>query len=311
MKRLAQDGQGIELLAICGNIEVQLNQISNQTLDDFMSHLRFPVGLPDHAVFLLQPGDNRPSNEFIDQLKARLRGKAKVFGDAREQPMATFGLGYCYFDGQVCTNTSIAMTLSGFLPLQMDAVSLMRHTPEQHIIGWEVYGPLEQFGKSFEPNPLQKLVDRLGIGTVRFLQQADRVDVFRLTGQAFEKPSSTNGQSIDEWVLKQTGKTQGRKFARELANAILNETNSFAGAGAVIKGCLWTPSIAFRTWHAKESATIVVCFECNSLLIEYRDAEGKNHGRISMDFDMNRDTFAQLAQLAFPSDEAFKHLQED
>jgi hypothetical protein len=311
MKRLAQDGQGIELLAICGDVEVQLNRISNQTLDDLMSRLKFPAGATDHAVFLFQPGDNRPSNEFIDQLKARLSGKAKVFGDAREQPMATFGFGYCYFDGQVCTNTSIAMTLSGFLPLQMDTLSLMRHTPEQHIVGWEVYGPLEQFGRSFEPNPLQKLVDRLGMDTVRLLQQADRVEVFRLTGRASEKPPSTNGQNINKWAFKQTGKTQGRESARELANAILNETNSFAGPGANIKGCLWDPAIAFRTWHAKESVTIVVCFDCNSLLIEYGDAEGKAHGRVSMDFDMNRETFARLAQLAFPSDEAFKHLQED
>jgi len=311
VKRLGRDGQGIELLAICGNVEVQLNRISNQTLDDLISRLRFPAGAPDHAIFLLQPGDNRPSNEFVDQLKARLHGKAKVFGDARERPMATFGFGYSYFDGQVCTNTSVAMTLSGFLPLDMDTASLIRHTPQQHIVGWEVYGPLREFSQTFESNPLQKLVDRLGVDAVRLLQQADRVEVFRLTGQVFEKPSITNGQSIDEWVLKQTGKTQGREFARELATAILNETNSFAGAGANIKGCLWTPGIAFRTWHAKESATVVVCFDCNSLLIEYRDAEGKDHGRISMDFDMNRETFARLAQRAFPSDETFKHLEKD
>lgn len=311
MERLAHDGQGIELLAVCGNVEVQLDLISNPTLDELLSRMRFPTGVPDHAVFLLQPGDNRPSNVFVDQLKARLRGKAQVFGDAREQPMATFGFGYSYFNGRICTNTSIATSVSGFLPLQMDTASLIRHAPEQHIVGWEVYGPLEQFGRNFEPTPLQKLADRLGVDTVRLLQQADRVEVFRMTGQAFEKPSGTNGQSIDEWALKQTGKTQGREFARELATAIISETNSFVGAGANIKGCLWTPGIAFRTWHANEAATIIVCFECNSLLIEYRDSEGKNHGHISMDFDTNRETFARLAQRAFPSDEAFKHLQED
>jgi hypothetical protein len=74
---------------------------------------------------------------------------------------------------------------------------------------------------------------------------------------------------------------------------------------------LWSPGIAFRAWHGKEAATIIVCLECNSLLIEYRGAEGKGHGRIAMDLDMNRDAFAHLAQQAFPSDEAFKHLERD
>ena len=264
MKRLTREGQGIELLAICGDIEIQLNSISNPTLDELMSRLKFPAGVPDHAVFLLQPGANQPSNDFIDRLKSRLHGNVQVFGDARERAMATFGSGYSYFGGQVYTNTSIAMTVSGFLPLNMDTLSLMRHTPEQHIIAWEVYGPLREFSGSFEPNPLQKIVDRLGPNTVRLLQGADRVEVFRLTGEAFEKPPTTNMQNLGEWKIKQKGKTQGPLFARELANTILNETNSFAGSGAVIKGCLWTPNIAFRTWHGKEAATIVVCFDCHT-----------------------------------------------
>jgi hypothetical protein len=158
---------------------------------------------------------------------------------------------------------------------------------------------------------LQKLVDRLGPDMVRLLQAADHVQVFRLTGEALEKPSNTNDQNIDEWVLKKTGRTQGPQFSRELANSILNETNSFAGSGAVINGCLWSPGIAFRAWHGKEAATIVVCFECNSLLIEYRDADGKGHGRIAMDLGMNREAFVHLARQAFPSDEAFKHLEWD
>ena len=311
MKGLTRDGQGIELLAICGDIEVHVNGISNSTVDEVMSGLKFPSGVPDHAVFLLQPGAYHPSNEFIDRLKSRLHGNVQVFGDARERTMATFGSGYSYFGGQVCTNMSVAMTVSGFLPLQMDALSLMRHTPEQHIIAWEVYGPLREFSGRFEQNPLQKIVDRLGPNTVRLIQGADRVEVFRLTGEAYETPPMTNGAHIDEWVLKQTGKTQAPGFARELAKAILNETNSFAGSGAVIKGCIWTPGIAFRTWHGEEAATIVVCFECASLLIEYRDGDGKGHGRIAMDFDMNREAFIHLAQRAFPSDDAFKHLEKE
>jgi len=311
MKSLAQEGQGIEVLAICGDVKIQLNSISSPTLDELMSRLKFATGVPDHGVFLLQPGANQPSNEFIDHLKSRLQGKAQVFGDARERAMATFGSGCSYFGGQVCTNTSVAMTVSGFLPLNMDTLSLMRHTPEQHIIAWEVYGPLEEFSRSFEPNPLQKLVDRLGPDTVRLLQGGDRVEVFRLTGEAFEKPPATNGENIDEWKIKQNGKTQGPLFARELANTILNETNSFAGSGAAIKGCLWTPGVAFRSWHGKESATIIVCFDCDSLLIEYGGVDGKGHGRVGMDFDGNREAFARLAQRAFPLDDAFKHLEKE
>jgi len=117
------------------NVEVQLNRISNPTLDEFTSRLRFPAGVPDHVVFLLQPSDNLPSNEFIEQLNARLRGKANVFGDAKEQPMATFSFGYSYFDRQVCTNTSVAMTLSGFGRNSLATFSTLTNMIARHVSG--------------------------------------------------------------------------------------------------------------------------------------------------------------------------------
>jgi hypothetical protein len=295
LKRLARDGQGLEILALYGNVQIQLDEVSDATASDFGNRLKLPVDVPDHAVFLFKSGGNISSFKMAAQLESGLRGKAQVFDEAQESPWQLFGSGFSYVNGQVRSNSLVAITLSGFLPGKL----------EQRQVSWEVNRPFGELAASFGPSPLQKFVDCLGENAIRILQQADRVEVFRLKGEALEPPGPASpGSAIGDQTITGHGKTQRSDFAQHLANAILDEKNNFG----VVKACIWSPIIGFRAWHGKEAVIVIICFQCNSLTIQFQDTDGKLGGTIGMDFDSNQGAFIRLAQQALPADATLKSL---
>jgi hypothetical protein len=329
MDRLASEQRGLGVLAICGNVQIQVDSLPGLTpmgypgndedgkkqlaaerqqllskIDELKNRLAFPEDLPDHTIFLMQPGASFVSRIVSGELKARLGGKAEVFDFVGERPMVSVGSGATYVHGKTRTNTMVAICLNGFLPLRLDSASLLRRQPERRLVSWEVSNPISELAYSFGPNPLQELFDHMGEEGIRLLREAERVDAFRVKPNNPDDWSTPSRPNIDGHEIVSQGKTQNREFAQQLGSVILNEANSFGGD--MPKGCIWSPQSAFKVWRKAEAATILVCFECDSLQIQFQDVKGKVTGTVWLDFDRNRDALLHLAQRALGSDPALK-----
>jgi hypothetical protein len=301
MDRLNREHRGTGIMAICGKIQTQLEFVTN------LDAIQIPpdARMPDHAVFLLHPKRIFSGQAVFDEQQSRLKGKAEVFDCMGPSPYRGGGEGVGYFNGNIPTNAVIVLHISGSLPLEMDFSNSLRHRPEKRKIGWEVTQPIGDFTYSFGPHPMQELFNYLGGDGIRFLQEAERVETFRIKSDLYDDLSKTNKPGkpdIEGFEIISRGKTQGRDFARQLASSLLNENNAFGG----IHGCMWAPSHAFRLWHGKESATMLICFDCNEVEIKFYNATGKQIHVTTLDFGENRNAWLQLTQKSFPSDSELK-----
>ena len=301
MDRLAREHRGIGIIAICGKIQTQLEFVTS------LDAIQIPPTdqMPDHALFLLHPIRIFSFQAIFNELQSRLKGKAEVFDCMGPRPYGGGGEGVGYFNGNILTNAIIVLHISGSLPLRMDPASWLRQRPAQRLISREVTQPISDFAFSFGPHPMQELFNYLGGDGIRFLQEAERVETFRIKSDLYDDLSKTNKlgkPDIEGFQIISRGKTQGRDFARQLASSLLNENDAFGG----IHGCIWAPSHAFRLWHGKESATMLICFDCNEVEIKFYNATGKQIHVTTLDFGENRNAWLQLTQKAFPSDSELK-----
>ena len=334
MDRLAQTRRGIGLLAICGKIQTQLATVPDLetvpvsaaaqpapgpaagTLEQFrpqreklLAQLPLSDAMPDHTLFLFMPDKNQAAWAFFNELFMGLKGKAEVFDCMGRRSFESGGgaKGVCYINGRVVTNTLVVLCLSGSLPLRMDPASLMRQRPAQRLVSWEITRPIENFARSFGPHPMQELFDYLGPDGVRFLQEAERVEAYRVVSNSFDDWSVAGKPEIEGHEILSQGKTQGRDFARQLAATLLNENNGFGG----FHSCIWAPRQIFRLWHGKESANMLICFECNEVWIKFYNAAGKCSHETILDLGENRDAWLELSQKIFPSDADLKQQTQD
>lgn len=325
MERLARDKRGISILAISGGVEIQIQNIdaraSNDSaasrkaentlaplVDECLGRMPFPKGFPDHAVFLLAPTGDSISRAIDGQLRSRMQGLGEVF-PCYGLSTSSGSANATYLNGHAFTNAPVLLVISGFLPLTLDSASLLRRAPPKRLISWEVSQPITDLADSFGPHPMQELFDRLGIQTIRLFQQAQRIEAIRIKSNTPEDWSVPGKPNVDGHEIINR-KQLGPDFAKQFAEVILNENNWFGGGG-VIKGCIWAPRVAFRVTDNKQTITVLVCFDCNSAMIQFRDASGKTTGSVGFDFDENVDAFAQIAKRAFPSDPVFKKANVD
>ena len=327
MDRLARVQRGIGILAICGKIQTQLESVSGldaipipgndkqgQELsarqreqflpktEQLLKEMPLSNNVSDHALFLFQPNGDYSARVVFGELLSRLKGKAEVFDCMGPRPYGGGGEGADYFNGNVLTNSMIVLGISGSLPLRMDPASWLRQRPTQRPISWEVTQPIGDFAFSFGPHPMQELFNYLGRDGTRFLQEAERVETFRIKSNSPDDWSVAGKPDIEGHQIVTRGKTWGRDFAQQLASSLLNEKDVFGG----ISGCIWAPRHAFRLWRGKESAIMLICFDCNEVEIRFYDAAGKQIHATTLDFGENRNALLQLTQKAFPSDSELK-----
>jgi hypothetical protein len=334
MDQLAQTRRGIGVLAVCGKVQTRFASVSgletvpasvavkpaqgaaagtreqfHSQREKLLEQVPLSDAMPDHTLFLFKPDKNQAAWTFFNELYMGLKGKAEVFDCMGLRSFEAGGgaKGVGYYNGHVLTNTLVVLCLSGTLPLQMDPASLMRQRPAQRLIHWEITKPIENFARSFGPHPMQELFDYLGPDGVRFLQQAERVETFRIKSNSFDDWSTAGRPAIEGHEIISRGKTQGRDFARRLAGSLLNEKDAFGG----MHGCIWAPRQAFRLWQGKESATIRICFDCNEVWIKFYSEAGTPTHDICVDFGENRNAWVDLVEKAFPNDDELKPQTSD
>jgi len=261
-------------------------------VEELIGRLHLPGEVPDHVVFLLQPTITFPSTSMIEnRLQSRLGANARVVSLAGSAQSRSVGEGITYLNGEILTNVMAVLCLSGFLPLQQDihrlmALHLARFTnsptfdlerlralessPVRRLINGEVIRPVRDLAYAFGPHPLETLVEFFGLDQIKMLQQADKLEVFEINPKPVASSPPAGGANNEGYEIVPLGKTLGPESARELAAALLTEETGPNG----LSSCEWRPGIVFRFWRGKESATLVVCFECYQSTFQFYDANG-------------------------------------
>ena len=323
MAPLSHDRRGLGLLAICGHLQTQwdgirdLAEIPIPNNGDQASLARFAkdrerllplvtaslkrtlpaASMPDTALFLLQASPNFASRVVFGEFESATRARAQVFDVSGARPGNSVGDGVTYYNGAALTNTLVVLRLSGSLPLRMDPAILLRRTPERRLISAEVSAPITDLAYSFGPNPMHELFGLLGPELIALLQEADRVEPFRLKPNLDGTPSAPGRPSLEGYEIIARGKPLGPDFAKRLAASILNDKNVLG----VRDWCGFMPREAFRFWRGKASAILLLCFQCNEIHINYYDHTGKAAGEAGFYLGENSEAVTRLAKQAMPA----------
>jgi hypothetical protein len=323
MDELSHDRRGLGLLAICGKVQTQFDVIPDladipiPNNGDKASTARFTkdrerliplvtaslkrttpaASMPDTALFMLQANPNFASRVVSGEFESATHAWAQVFEASGARPYNSIGDGVTYYNGAPLTNALVVLRLSGSLPLRMDPASLLRRMPERRLISGEVSTPITDLAYSFGPHPMQELFGVLGPDLIALLQQGERVEAFRIKSNGYNEQSVQGRPSLDGHEITARGTLQGPGFAKQLAAAILNDKNVL-GVGAQ---CDFMPRDAFRVWRGKESALLLICFECHEIHLKYYDAAGKPVHEAGFYLGTNVDTLARLMKQAFPA----------
>lgn len=136
---------------------------------------------------------------------------------------------------------------------------------------------------------------------------ADRVQVFRLFSQR-GKNEQARGKLLGGISYFAQGKQGDKAFAARLAATVLNPA-SYWLPGQSTKQCYIDPGVAFRVWSGKRFADVIVCFECNQLVVLENNPKipessigGWLTGRFTVagDFDPARQSLVALSKEGLP-----------
>jgi hypothetical protein len=269
---------------------------------DLLKHIMPSSPAPDTALFMIQASPNFASRVVSGEIESCSHAWAQVFEASGARPYNTIGDGFTYFNGAVLTNALVVLRLSGSLPLRMDPASLLRRMPERRLISGEVSRPITDLAYSFGPHPMQELYGLLGPELIALLQQADRVEPFRIKPNMHGEQSVPGRPDIEGHEILAQGRPLGPVFAKQLAAAILNDKNVLGVAAE----CDFVPRDAFRLWNGKACATLLICFACSEIHLKYYDASGKALRAAGFYLGANSDSLARLVKQAMPSPAAYK-----
>jgi hypothetical protein len=242
------------------------------------------------------------------------------------------GGGVTYCNGRLLTNGIVVLRMSGFLPLQENVSHLMalrlasltnspNFDPEKlrmlqsrgpmRLLSGEAINPVRELAYAFGPNPLEDLVHFFGMGEIKMLRQADKLEVFEIRS---ELPESSPIQSsaippgtpvLEGYKQVAQGKTLGREAAQEFAAALLTEKNGIRA----MSSCLFRPVVVFRAWRGQEVASLIVCFHCNEAVFKFYDADGKLT-RSTHPFSFSgREVVLRLARDALPGSRVLSEIR--
>jgi hypothetical protein len=147
----------------------------------------------------------------------------------------------------------------------------------------------------------------LGRDTIRVLENGDRVEIFAVgatpTGPRGYLDDNTGylppgtPATIEGFPVRRVAASQGRPFAQQVARLILDERSYDPRAspfgGAIIKGCIFSPGVAFRVWARKTAIDILLCFNCDQVSVTRFGGSGRRAGG---DIDPARASFVRLAK---------------
>ena len=323
MDQLSHDRRGLGLLAICGKVQTQFDVIRDladipiPSNGDKASMARFAkdrerliprryrIAQADnsgslHAGYCPIHAPSQPqlclARCFRESSSLPPTPGRRCFDASGARPYNSIGDGVTYYNGAALTNSLVVLRLSGSLPLRMDPASLLRRMPERRLISGEVSTPITDLAYSFGPHPMQELFGILGPDLIALLQQADRVEPFRIKPNIYGEQSVPGRPNIEGHEIIAHGKPLGPDFAKQLAAAILNDKNVL-GVGA---NCDFMPRDAFRVWHGKAFAILLICFECHEIHIKYYDTTGKAVREAGFYLGANSDALARLVKQAMP-----------
>ena len=147
----------------------------------------------------------------------------------------------------------------------------------------------------------------LGRKTIGLLEAGDRVEVFVVgpmpVGPRGYADDNTGDQvppgtplTIQRYPVRRVSASQGRAFAQQLARLVLDEGSY---EHRFIKGCAFSPGVAFRVWARKHAVDVLLCFHCDQLAVVSVDGRGD---MITRDIDPSRAAFVRLVKSVLGSD---------
>src|SRR5262245_63352093 len=114
----------------------------------------------------------------------------------------------------------------------------------------------------------------------------------------FQLPPGTP-PTIQRFPVRRVGAKQGRRFAREIAQLVLDERSYDPRANPfgrdVVKGCAFSPGVAFRVSAQAGAVDVLLCFNCDQVAVF---PAGGKVDVLPGDIDPARAGFVRLAKAA-------------
>ena len=149
----------------------------------------------------------------------------------------------------------------------------------------------------------EQAADVLSAKGMEVLRKPAKVEFFRIKPE----PSDAAAEAIERYPVVATGTTPDD--AAERIRSILTDDDSYLfGVG---KGCIIRPGVAIRLTGGDETTvSVILCYECQILVLVVRDAAGKELHNSGGVFDPSEAALVRLAKDAFPEDEDIQKLKD-
>ena len=148
----------------------------------------------------------------------------------------------------------------------------------------------------------------LGGETLRVLDAPRTVEVCRLDPANRLDPgnqeSSGSGRIAGYKILGSPGQPPAA-HQRELRAALVDATGAWIEER---KACLFQPGAAYRFTAPDATVSVLICFDCDELLVIRTDGNGRWKQRVWQGIDSRRPRFVALVKQAFPDDALIQSL---
>ncbi|MEW6306208.1 MAG: hypothetical protein AB1705_22305 [Verrucomicrobiota bacterium] len=312
--------RGIHLLAVSGNVELKLDIVKGLSvrppgpedkLDATKWHKAETARVREIALlfaesreldpnrdhlFVLLTGDDSAISFQIEcgKIWKNQAGFVKSGKPFRTRhPLAGAGV---YHAGKTVANAVAIAQISGRLPRMK---SFKAGVPGPIA---DIPEGLSALADRFRASPADAIRANMGSPVVDMILHPDRVEAFRLP--TVEERRESYSQTLDGYgVLKRTLVKNSRDV---LQGSLLDDRHQY-GLG---KACLFDPPVAFRFSKNGESATALVCFGCDDIVLLHRDAKGKELSSLRFEFKSVVPELLTVSRRLFPNDALLRNLRE-
>jgi hypothetical protein len=169
------------------------------------------------------------------------------------------------------------------------------------VVSWALLTPAVP-GADDRPakEPSDRVKQALGEKGLAVLKGATAVETFRIK----PRPDNSAAETIAGYPMIGKGKALTPGERDELVG-VLSDDKTWFGESA---RC-FLPGVVFRVWHDKESADVVVCFQCENHQVHVRDANGEEVHKTGGAFGPDITPLMKLAKKAFPDDVEIQNLK--
>ena len=143
---------------------------------------------------------------------------------------------------------------------------------------------------------------------VAILKGVTRVETFRVAGGSIlALPEDSNAKKIGAYPITVTGPEQTGASAKKLADLMLKKDTYYYGN--IIPACMFQPGVAYRFWKDTESVDVLVCFNCEDVMVRTPGSKPNAIRQVSFPFAA-RGALARSAKELFPNDKDIQSLEE-